>query len=225
MAAWAAAAFCGASLLPVLVMRWAPPPTTAFIVGRRIEVAREGRKGFAVRRRWVPRERIAETMALAVVAAEDQRFPAHRGFDLEAVRDALEERGRRRRVRGASTITQQTAKNLFLWPGRSLVRKGLEAWFTVLLEALWPKGRILEIYLNVAEFGDGVYGVGAAAEIFFRTGPERLTPRQAALLAAVLPSPRRMRPDRPSAYVAERADWILAQAGKLGGRAHLAGVW
>jgi monofunctional biosynthetic peptidoglycan transglycosylase len=224
IAAGAVLGFLGATALPVLALRWVPPPTTAFVVERRIAAAREGRRGFAIRRRWVPRARIAPAAALAAVAAEDQTFPAHHGFDLDAVRHALADRGRGRRLRGASTITQQTAKNLFLWPGRSWVRKGLEAWFTVLLEALWPKERILEVYLNVAEFGDGIYGAEAAARAFFNKPASGLTAREAALLAAVLPSPRRMRPDRPSAYVRGRADWILGQMQHLGA-GHLRGAW
>lgn len=222
--AWGLAGFLGASLLPVLLLRWVPPPTTAFIVGRRIAAARERRPEFAIRRRWVPRERIAAAAALAVVAAEDQKFPAHHGFDLESLQDALEERSAGGRARGASTISQQTAKNLFLWPGRSWLRKGLEAWLTALIELLWPKARILEVYLNVAEFGDGVYGVEAAAGAFFGKPASALGPREAALLAAVLPSPRRLHADRPSPYVRGRADWILAQMERLG-RPWLRGAW
>lgn len=223
-AAWAALVFLAATVLPVLALRWAPPPTTAFVLGRRVAVAREKRPAFAVRRRWVPRERISPWAALAVVAAEDQKFPVHRGFDLESVQDALEERAAGGRVRGASTISQQTAKNLFLWSGRSWLRKGLEAWFTLLLETLWPKRRILEVYLNVAEFGDGVYGVEAAAQAFFGKSAGELTPREGALLAAVLPSPRRMHPERPSAYVRGRAAWIQAQMEHLG-RPWLGEAW
>jgi len=223
-AALALLGFAGATAFPVLLLRWVAPPTTAFILEHRVAAARAGRTPFAEPRRWVPRERIARSAALAVVAAEDQKFPQHHGFDVESVRDAVADRASGRRVRGASTITQQTAKNLFLWPGRSWLRKGLEAWLTVLIEALWPKGRILEVYLNVAEFGDGVYGVDAAARHFFGKPPAALTPREAALLAAVLPGPRRMRPDRPSAYVRGRAAWILAQMDHLGA-AHLRGVW
>jgi monofunctional biosynthetic peptidoglycan transglycosylase len=126
-----------------------------------------------------------------------------------------------KRLRGASTISQQTAKNLFLWNGRSFVRKGLEAYFTVLIEATWPKQRILEVYLNIAEFGDGVYGVGAASELFFHTTPARLGPTQAARLAAVLPSPRRLHADRPSPYVQRRAEWIERQMRQLGGPGYL----
>ena len=128
----------------------------------------DGKSDYRVRQQWVRWSAIAASMKLAVIAAEDQTFPSHRGFDLKSINSALEERERGRRVRGASTISQQVAKNLFLWPGKSWIRKGLEAWFTVLIEALWPKRRILEMHLNIAEFGRGIYGVGAASTIYFR---------------------------------------------------------
>ncbi len=154
-------------------------------------------------------------MPLAVVAAEDQRFPLHRGFDLVEIKNALAERDGTGRLRGASTISQQVAKNLFLWSGRSWVRKGLEVYITALIELTWPKRRILEVYLNIAQFGDRIFGVGAASERFFLKPPSALTPREAALLAAVLPNPVRMRVDRPSAYVRKRAAWINQQASQL----------
>jgi monofunctional biosynthetic peptidoglycan transglycosylase len=156
-----------------------------------------------------------------VVAAEDQNFPRHWGFDFESILDALQQQGRRRRLRGASTITQQVARNLFLWSGRSYVRKGLEAYFTLLLELLWPKRRILEVYLNIAEFGDGTYGVAAAAQRFFGKRPTDLQGQEAALLAAVLPNPARLHVRNPSAYVRERAGWIEEQMAHLGGPAYL----
>lgn len=208
-------AFIVASLLVVLVLRFVPPPTTAFAVAYRI--ATPGPT--PVDRRWVPMARIAPSLAIAVVAAEDQTFPAHHGFDLESIGKAWDERGER--VRGASTISQQVAKNLFLWSGRSWVRKGLEAWFTLLIELTWSKQRILEVYLNVAEFGPGVYGAEAAAQRYFGVPAAALSPRQSALLAAVLPSPRRLRADRPSGYVAQRARWIERQVAQLGGPAYL----
>jgi monofunctional biosynthetic peptidoglycan transglycosylase len=158
-----------------------------------------------------------------MVAGEDQKFPYHHGFDLDSIQDALDAADDGKRLRGASTISQQTAKNLFLWNGRSFVRKGLEAYFTVLIELTWPKQRILEVYVNLAEFGDGVYGVGAASEVYFHTTPARLTPAQAARLAAVLPSPRRMHVDRPSAYVQRRTNWIQRQMMQLGGTGYVEG--
>jgi monofunctional biosynthetic peptidoglycan transglycosylase len=197
--------------LPVVVMRWLDPPTSAFML----------RAQTAVRYQWVDMRRISPHAAVAVIAAEDQQFPFHDGFDLKSIREAVRENASRRRPRGASTITQQVAKNLFLWNGASYVRKGLEAWFTVLIEALWPKQRILEVYLNIAEFGRGVYGVETASRQFFRKPAASLTQYEAATLAAVLPNPRRMRADRPSPYVAERRDWIMSQMRGLGGRAYL----
>jgi monofunctional biosynthetic peptidoglycan transglycosylase len=156
-----------------------------------------------------------------MVAGEDQKFPFHHGFDFDSIQNAVDAADEGRRLRGASTISQQTAKNLFLWNGRSFVRKGLEAYFTVLIELTWPKQRILEMYMNIAELGDGIYGVGAASDVFFRVPPSQLGPAQAAKLAAVLPSPRRFHVDRPTAYVQGRANWIQQQMAQLGGPAYL----
>ncbi len=163
---------------------------------------------------WVP---------LAMVAGEDQKFPYHHGFDFDSIHSAIDRADDGRRLRGASTISQQTAKNLFLWNGRSFVRKGLETYFTVLLEMTWPKQRILEVYANIAELGDGIYGVGAASDAFFHIAPARLGAAQAARLAAVLPSPRRMHVDQPSAYVLRRSSWIEQQMRQLGGPGYIEG--
>jgi monofunctional biosynthetic peptidoglycan transglycosylase len=160
-------------------------------------------------------------VGIAMVAGEDQKFPFHHGFDVDAIQDAIDAADEGKRLRGASTISQQVAKNLFLWNGRSFVRKGMEAYFTVLIEALWPKRRILEVYMNIVELGNGVYGVGAASDTFFHTAPDRLGVVQAARLAAVLPNPRRFRVDAPSAYVQRRTAWIAQQMGQLGGPAYL----
>ncbi len=195
--------------------RWIPPPTTAFMLR---DALLEGR---AVRQRWVPWERISRDLALAVVTAEDQKFPDHHGFDFGSIARAARES--RARPRGASTITQQLAKNLYLWPGRSWVRKGLEGWFTVWIEALWPKRRILEVYLNVVEFGPGVYGAAAASERYFGKPASALTLRESARLAVVLPSPKRMSAARPSEYVLTRAAEIESTAARLG-RGYLAGL-
>lgn len=156
-------------------------------------------------------------MALAVIAAEDQKFPQHWGFDWQQIKSAVKENKRRTHVRGASTITQQVAKNLFLWPGRSYVRKGLEAYFTVVLELLWSKQRILEVYLNIAEFSPGVFGVAAASARYFAKSAAGLNAHDAALLAAVLPNPRRLMLSRPSSYLHSRARWIRNQMDQLGG--------
>jgi monofunctional glycosyltransferase len=202
----------------VLALRWLDPPTTAFMLRDR---AASSDARYRSRHTWVDWPQISPHLKVAVIAAEDQTFPSHHGFDLKSINDALAERERGRRIRGASTISQQVAKNLFLWSGQSWVRKGLEAYFTVLIETLWPKRRILEIYLNVAEFGKGVFGVGAAAEAFYRKSPARLTAADAALLAAVLPSPKRMKANAPSRYVRSRQQWILGQMRGLGGTALL----
>lgn len=199
----------------VFALRWVDPPTSAFMLRERILAARNDGHP-PIRHRWVG-SRIAPVMKVAVIAAEDQRFLEHRGFDLESIQAAFDERARGGRVRGASTISQQLAKNLFLWPGRSWVRKALEAGFTVLIESFWPKQRILEVYLNVVEFGPGIYGVGTAADHYFGKPAAELTAEEAALLAAVLPNPRRLRAAAPSAYVRSRQQWILAQMRSLGG--------
>jgi monofunctional glycosyltransferase len=171
--------------------------------------------------RWVSLEQISPNAAIAVIASEDQQFPFHAGFDLNSIREAVRASERGRRLRGASTISQQVAKNLFLWSGHSFVRKGLEVYFTVLIETLWPKERILEVYLNIAQFGDGIYGVQAAAERFWHKPALRLSAAEAASLAAVLPNPLRLHAERPSRYVIARRDWILAQMSDLGGAAYL----
>jgi monofunctional biosynthetic peptidoglycan transglycosylase len=165
--------------------------------------------------RWTDWERISPHVALAVIAAEDQRFLDHGGFDLDSLRDAWQKAQRGGALRGASTISQQVSKNLFLWPGRSFVRKGLEAYLTVALELLWSKRRILEVYLNIAEFGEGVFGIGAASERFFAKVPAAITEAEAALLAAVLPNPSTLLVGRPSAYVRERQSWIRGQMTRL----------
>ncbi len=206
----------GVPLLAVLTFRWVPPPTTAFMV-RSAHAQAETAGWASAGYRWTAWEDIAPYAALAVIASEDQRFPRHHGFDVDAIRLALEEARQGERLRGASTISQQTAKNLFLWPGRSFVRKGLEAWLTVLVELCWSKQRILEVYLNVAEFGDGLFGITAASERFFGKPPADLGPDEAARLAAVLPNPKWLRADEPSPYVRARESWIREQMDALGG--------
>jgi monofunctional biosynthetic peptidoglycan transglycosylase len=210
--------------IPVLVLRWLHPLTTAFMLEARADAALAGQRGYRQDYRWASLEQISPHAAIAVIASEDQLFPFHAGFDFDSIREAVRASEHGKRLRGASTISQQVAKNLFLWSGHSFVRKGLEAWFTVLIETLWPKERILEMYLNVAQFGDGVYGVQAAAERFWHLPAARLTSAEAALLAAVLPNPVRLHAERPSAYVLERRDWILGQMRGLGGAGYLRAV-
>jgi monofunctional biosynthetic peptidoglycan transglycosylase len=192
--------------LAVGLFRVVPVPLTAFML-------QDGER--PRRHDWVPWEQISRHAAVAVIASEDQRFLEHGGFDFEAIDKALTDARRGRRLRGASTISQQVAKNLFLWPGQSWPRKGLEAWFTLWIELLWPKQRILEVYLNSVEFGRGVWGVEAASRLYFGKPAARLNRPQAALLAAVLPNPKRFRVASPSAYVRQRQDWILWQMGML----------
>ena len=203
---YAAAAIVLVSLLLVVPLRWLEPPKSAFM----LRYQEQGQKAPA--HHWVELESISPAMARAVVAAEDQKFFVHHGFDLESIADALTEE----RPRGASTITQQTVKNLFLWPERSWLRKGIEAWLTLLAETFWPKKRILELYLNFAEFGRGIYGVDAAARSFYNLPPSRLSPYQAAQLTAVLPSPRRMSPRSPTPYLQQRTRHILNQMNLMG---------
>ncbi len=211
---WLAAAAVLISSGTVLALRWVDPPTTAFMLRASREPPPPG-TGSRLRHARVPLESISMPMRVAVIAAEDQRFLEHAGFDLGAVGDALDDFARGGRLRGASTISQQLAKNLFLWRGRSMLRKGLEAYFTVLLELLVPKRRILELYLNVVEFGPRTFGVEAAAITSFGRPASALTREQAALLAGVLPAPARLRVTHPSAYLRERAGWIRDQAARL----------
>ena len=201
----------GALIVP---WRFVAPPTTAFMLRERLLGS-----GSRVEYRWVGWSRISREVGIAVVAAEDQKFPSHYGFDIDSITRAVLEK--RDRTRGASTITQQVAKNLYLWPGRSWVRKGAEAYLTVWIELVWPKRRILEVYLNIAEFGPGIFGVGAASKSAFGKHPSQLTSREAALLAAVLPNPKRMSAASPSAYVEERADEIQRAVQSLGGPRYL----
>jgi monofunctional glycosyltransferase len=190
-----------------------PVPTTAFMLRD------SGLRGGLVDYDWT--SDVSPHLKLAVVAAEDQRFADHSGFDFQAIEKAAKTNQRGGTVRGASTISQQVAKNLFLWPARSWVRKALEAAITVLLETMWSKERILDVYVNVAEMGDGVYGAEAAAKRFFRKPAASLTPSESALLAAVLPNPRGLRADAPSGYVRRRQQWIQRQMNALGGTAWL----
>lgn len=191
-------------LLPVLALRWLPVPTSAFMLQSETR---------PVQYQWVAAKRIPEVARRAVVAAEDQKFFDHSGFDVAAMQKAYEHNQKSKRRRGASTISQQTAKNLFLWSGGGYFRKGLEAGYTVLIEALWPKQRILTVYLNIAEFGPGIYGVEAAAQAYFNKPAAKLTANEAARLAAVLPSPRRWKVLNPGNYVQKRVGWILRQMG------------
>ena len=186
-------------------MRWVPPVGSAMMVEDAIGHWASGDFRFRLHYQWQPWERLSRHIKLAVIASEDQKFAFHPGFDFAAIDKALKANERGRKVRGASTISQQVAKNLFLWRGRSWVRKGLEVWFTVLIEALWPKQRILDAYLNLVDWGDGIFGAEAAARSYFGTDASSLTSAQAARLAAILPNPHRWRAAKPGRYVARRA--------------------
>lgn len=196
------------SWLFVLPFRWINPPTTAFMLqdnSGRIPVLYE----------WLDWVDLIGSAPLAVVASEDQKFAHHFGFDLKSIQISVKEYTQGEPLRGASTISQQVAKNLYLWSGKNFLRKGIEAYFTLLIEASWSKRRVLEIYLNIAEFGPGIYGIGAASKFYFGKTPQELTDADAALLAAVLPNPNRLRVDRPSEYVRERQRWILQHVRRL----------
>ena len=216
----AVAAWVAVTVLVVVAMRWIDPPTSTFMLRDRIGGLFSD-QAYEFRHEWRDWDQISANAALAVVASEDQQFPFHHGFDFKQIDKALADRERGRRVRGASTISQQVAKNLFLWPGQSWFRKGLEAGITVLIELAWPKQRILEVYLNVAEFGRGTWGVQAASRRFFRKDAARLTRAEAALLAAALPAPKRYRIDNPGPYVRRRQAAIERQMAALGGPAYL----
>jgi monofunctional biosynthetic peptidoglycan transglycosylase len=209
------------SALPVLSLRWINPLTSAYMLEKSAEATSEGDRTYHTDYEWVSLEHISPHAAIAVIASEDQQFPFHAGFDFNSIRESVRSSERGRKLRGASTISQQVAKNLFLWNGRSYVRKGVEAWMTVLIEQMWPKERILEVYLNIIELGKGVYGVQAAAHRFYHKPAANLTSSEAAVLAAVLPNPIKMHADRPSAYVQQRRDWILGQMRALGGASYL----
>jgi monofunctional biosynthetic peptidoglycan transglycosylase len=212
------AAWLVLTVLAVLLMRWVQPLTSAGMLEASL-TSKDPK--YHTHYEWVGMGHISREAPVAVMASEDQAFPYHNGFDMRAIEEAVKDSENGRRLRGASTITQQVAKNLFLWSGRSFVRKGLEAYFTVLIEAMWPKKRILEVYLNIIELGPGVYGVEAASQHFYHMPAERLSAEDAALLAAVLPNPRKLHVDRPSAYVLSRRDRILEQMRELGGTAYL----
>ncbi|MDX1635235.1 MAG: monofunctional biosynthetic peptidoglycan transglycosylase [Marinobacter sp.] len=206
---WVARGLAAVVLLVVavlLVFRFANPPTTAFMLAHQWQPGSQ-----SLRHQWVPLAQMSPWLPRAVMASEDQRFASHWGLDTEAIATALREYRRGEGLRGASTITQQTVKNLFLWEGRSLARKALEAGLAVAVELLWPKRRIMEVYLNVAEFGPGIYGVEAASRAHFGIGAGAVGPTQAARLAAVLPSPKRLDAGNPSPYVWQRVAWIRQQ--------------
>ena len=207
------------SVVWVFILRFLPVWITPFMISRKIEAFRADEET-KIYSDWEPYENISKEAALAVVASEDQNFPNHWGFDFDEIYDAMTEK--RKRVRGASTISQQVAKNVFLWHGRSFIRKGLEAYFTILIEIIWDKERILEVYLNVAEMGKMTFGVEAASLRFYKKSAKSLTRSEAARIAAVLPNPLRFSIKNPSAYVMKRSSQISRQMRYLGGQKYIA---
>lgn len=206
----------------ILLFSFLPVPFSAVMVERQLSAWLTGDFSYVAHSDWVSMDEISPWMALAVVAAEDQRFPDHWGLDMEAIEKALSHNEKHEnRIRGASTLSQQTVKNLFLWDGKSWLRKGLEAGLTVTTEAVWTKRRILTVYLNIAEFGDGIFGVEEASQRYFHKPASRLTMSEAALLAAVLPNPIRYKVAAPSGYVRNRQAWIMRQMQQLGGEGFL----
>ena len=212
---WTAILFFASSVLAVLVYKWVPVKFTPLMFIRYIQRSFDGGTP-RIEHEWVPLDEITPDMPLAVWASEDQNFFDHWGFDFEAIKQARKEAVTKKRVRGASTISQQTAKNVFLWPNSTWVRKGFEAYFTLLIELFWSKQRIMEVYLNSIEMGDGIYGVQAVAKHHFRTDAKRLTKEQCALIAASLPAPLSLNSARPSKYMYKRRGDILRQMRLLG---------
>jgi monofunctional biosynthetic peptidoglycan transglycosylase len=209
------------SIVLVLTLRWLDPPASAFMLRHAYNLWRLDQSPPFYHQTWIPWDRISLSTRLAAIAGEDQRFPTHLGFDLTEIRLAWTDYRNGGRLRGASTITQQAAKNLFLWPGSDLPRKLLEAWFTLLMEILWPKERILEVYLNIVQFSPNTYGIGAASLRYFDRPASELTMREASLLIGVLPAPGHYRLDHPSPRLERRAAWISDQASRLGGTRYL----
>lgn len=208
----------------VVALRWIDPPTSAFMLRDRVSAFVADDRSYEFRQEWRDWDEISLNAALAVVAAEDQQFPHHHGFDFKQIDKALDDRRQGKRSRGASTISQQVVKNLFLWPAQSWLRKGAEAALTIVVEATWPKQRILEIYLNIAEFGKGTFGVEAASQRFFRKNAAGLSPAEAALLATALPSPRRFKVDAATPYMKQRQAWVERQMRLLGGTAYVSNL-
>jgi monofunctional biosynthetic peptidoglycan transglycosylase len=210
--------FITLSFIFVIIYKYINPPVTLLMIIRHFEAHREDT---TLQKEWKDIEKISPTALLAVIASEDQKFFDHSGFDFEEIDKALDDNNKSKRLRGASTISQQTAKNVFLWPARTWLRKGLETYFTVLIELLWDKRRILEIYMNVCETGKGMYGIEAASKIYFQKPSSRLSISEAALIAAALPNPLTRNPVRPSSFMIKKKNWIIKQMNNLGGSAFI----
>ncbi|MDZ7683610.1 MAG: monofunctional biosynthetic peptidoglycan transglycosylase [Fodinibius sp.] len=209
------------SVLAVLLLRWIAPPTTSFMLQRQYDAWVAGNEHFELKYQWTDWQQISSSIKMAAITSEDQAFANHWGIDLQSIQQAVEEYEKGQDLRGASTITQQVAKNLFLWPAPSFFRKGIEAYFALLIELMWSKQRILEMYLNIAEFGDGIYGVQSAAQHYFHTTAAKLSKFQSALMVTALPAPRRYNLANPSNYMLERRSWVLRYMDLLGNGAYL----
>lgn len=207
--------FLGLSIFSVIVFKWAPVPLTPLMITRAIEQKLDG-KEMICNHDWVPLEEISPNLQKAVIASEDGNFLKHSGFDFRAMQKAYKNNNRGKKLKGGSTISQQTAKNVFLWQGRSYIRKGLEAYFTVLIELIWGKERIMEVYLNSIEMGDGVYGAEAASQYWYRTDAVNLSKKQAAGIAAILPNPRKYKASNSSSYIEKRKQKILRVMNHIG---------
>jgi len=205
------------SIAWVLLYKWIDPPATLHMIKRRAEAGKEGKADPTINHTFVSLEEMSEQLPLAVVASEDQLFLQHHGFDVEAILDAFKRNRKGGNIRGGSTISQQVSKNVFLWHGRSYLRKAVEAYFTVLIELIWGKERIMEVYLNIAEMGDGVFGVEAASQLYFKKSAKAIGRQQAALLAAVLPNPIKYSAKNPSGFVLRKRGRIARAMGRLGG--------
>ncbi|MCM5662464.1 monofunctional biosynthetic peptidoglycan transglycosylase [Galbibacter mesophilus] len=199
----------------VLLYKWVPVPVTPLMVIRSVQQKQEG-KDITWKHDWVSIDKISKNLQLAVICSEDQKFLQHNGFDIEAIEKVMETNKKGKKLRGASTISQQTAKNVFLWPGRSWLRKGFEVYFTFLIELFWSKERILEVYLNSIEMGNGVYGAEAASQYWFRKSAVNLSKQEAAAIAAILPNPLRLKAAPASGYIQTRKNWIVQQMGYFG---------
>lgn len=200
--------FFASTILSVATLRFIPVYITPLMVIRSIEQLAKGEK-IVMKHKWVPKEKISRHLPMAVIASEDNRFASHNGFDFKEISKAIKENKKRKKARGASTISQQTAKNVFLWPSSSWVRKGFEVYFTVLIELIWDKERIMEVYLNSIEMGNGIYGAEAVAKTHFHTTASQLTRKQCALIAASLPNPRKYNSGKPSPYMYKRQRKIM----------------
>lgn len=212
--------FFAVTIFAVVLLRWINPPTSSFIMQRQLE-AWWNEEDVTIQYQWTNWKNISTPIKIAAITSEDQNFANHWGLDINSIQKAINEYERGKDLRGASTITQQVAKNLFLWSGQSYLRKGIEAYFAIIIELLWPKKRILEVYLNIVEFGDGIYGVQAAGQHFFDTTAAGLSKWQSSLMVTALPAPKRYNLANPSQYMLKRRTWVLRYMDFLGNAHHL----